>query len=58
MEKYGSHKEESLLKLLENDCPVEDANTHIDFQLTLQQIELKTAKINFRASLKELYDLS
>ena len=52
MEKYSSHKEESLLKLLENDCPVEDANTHIDFQLTLQQIELKTAKINFRASLK------
>ena len=52
MEKYGSHKEESLLKLLENDYPVEDANTHIDFQLTLQQIELKTAKINFRASLK------
>ena len=32
--------------------------THLDFQLPLQQTELKTAKINFRATLKELYDLS
>ena len=50
--KYGSHKEESSLKLQENDCPVEDPNTHLDFQLPLRQTELKTAKINFRASLK------
>ena len=28
--------------------------THLDFQLPLQQTELKTAKINFRATLKEL----
>ena len=55
--KYGSHKEESLPKLLENDCPVEDVNTHMDFQLPLRQAELKTAKINFRATLKELYDV-
>ena len=52
--KYGNHKEESSPKLLENDCPVEDANTHVDFQLPLRQTELKTAKINFRATLKEL----
>ena len=56
--KYGSHKEESSPKLLENDCPVEDVNTHIDFQLPLWQTELKIAKINLRATLKELYDLS
>ena len=55
--KYGSHKEESLPKLLENDCPVEDVNTHMDFQLLLRQAELKTAKISFPATLKELYDL-
>ena len=30
----------------------------MDFQLPLQQTELKAAKINFRATLKELYDLS
>ena len=56
--KYGNHKEENSPKLLENDCPVEDANTHMDFQLPLRQTELKTARINFRATLKELYDLS
>ena len=56
--KYGNHKEESSPKLLENDCPVEDVSTHMDFQLPLQQTELKTAKINFGATLKELYDLS
>ena len=30
----------------------------MDFQLPLRQTELKKAKINFRATLKELYDLS
>ena len=29
----------------------------MDFQLPLRQAELKTAKINFRATLKELYDV-
>ena len=56
--KFGNHKEESSPKLLENDCPVEDVNAHMDFQLPLRQTELKTAKINFRVTLKELYDLS
>ena len=56
--KYGSLKEESSPKLLENDCSVQDVNAHVDFQLPLRQIELKTAKIKFWAALKELYDLS
>ena len=33
--KYGNHKEESSPKLLESDCPVEDVNNHMDFQLPL-----------------------
>ena len=56
--KYGNHKEESSPKLLENDCPVVDVNNHIDFQLPFRQAELKIAKINFHATLKELHDVS
>ena len=56
--KYGNHKEESLPKLIQNHCQVEDLNNHIDFQLPFRQAELKIAKINFCAALKELYDLS
>ena len=52
--RYGSDKEESSPKLLANNCLVEDVNTHLDFQLLLRQTELKTTKINFRATLKEL----
>ena len=43
---------------MQNHCPVEDLNNHIDFQLPFRQAELKIAKINFCAALKELYDLS
>ena len=38
--KYGNHKEESSPKLLENDCPVEDVNTHMDFQLKSEPKQL------------------
>ena len=43
--------------MLEKDFSVGDANNHIDFQLPLRQAELNKAKINFWATLKELYDL-
>ena len=56
--KYGNHKEETSPKLLQNDCSVIDVNNHIDFQLPFQQAELKIAKINFHATLKELCDVS
>ena len=44
--KYGNHKEESSPKLLENDCPVEDVNNHMDFQLPLRQT-VKNSKDKF-----------